>query len=266
MSSKIPTEEAVQPSNGREEQSLDPGLYVNLFEVDFDDREVNLMCVGRSQYPKLKPLRDQLSESGINAQVYAAGGTIYGYGPSQEQLEEFGFIQDTVIVGEVPQLASRMILEGYVKSLEQAKYTCWWNYGRAMAYYFDKPLIETETGVKLYRGFELQSMYLFNPETESLVYCISINAGFKYRDAQNNPLNTRTVKAKFGSETLKKLRIKQGDLAPMGKINLEVSRQRLTELIIPFVKARHEFVLPCGIPAELSMTPIRVVLSAEEQQ
>ena len=133
-----------------------------------------------------------------------------------------------------------------------------------MAYYFGKPLIETESGVKLYRGFELQSMYLFNPETESLVYGISINAGFKFRDVGNNSLNTRTVKAKFGSETLKKLRIKQGDLAPMGKINLEVSRQRLMELIMPFVKARHEFVLPCGISAELNLTPMRVVLSAEE--
>jgi len=51
MSSKIAKVGAVGPSDNREETSLAPGLYVNLFEVAFEDRDADLMCAERNQLP-----------------------------------------------------------------------------------------------------------------------------------------------------------------------------------------------------------------------
>lgn len=247
------------------EMNLDTGLYVNLFEVEFEDCDADLMRASRSRFPALRDFRKQLADRNLAVRVYAVDEWVYGYGPDRDQLAESGFEPKTIRIREIPQLTSRLILEGYADSLKQAGYTCHWSFGRAFAYQFKTPLLTTTAGVKLFRGFELQSLYLLDPETENLVYGMVINAVFKYRDQNDKPLNTREVVTRFGSDTLRQLRIKQGDLAPIGGINLEVSRQRLMELTLPFVNARHSFELPCGIPAELTQQPVRVVLAGQEQ-
>lgn len=244
---------------------MDTGLYVNLFEVEFEDRETDFMVSKRAQHPKLRELRKQITDSQVKARVYATGDEVYGYGPAQNQLSEFGFTSQSVAVAKTPSLASRLVLDGYVDSLVEAGYICWWKFGRANAYQFGKALLEIQ-GVRLFRGFELQSMYLLNPETETLTYGMIIDAVFTYRDSNNKPLNTAEVTSKYGHDTLQQLRIKQGDFAPRGGINLEISRQRFAEMILPFVAARHEFVLPCGIPAQINQEPVRVILSGEEQR
>lgn len=244
---------------------MDTGLYVNLFEVAFEDREADFMLSGRDKHPNLRELRKQVADRQIEARVYATGDEVYGYGPARDQLSDFGFAHERVSIAKTPSLASRLVLEGYVDSLNEAGYTCWWSFGRANAYQFGKALLEVR-GIRLFRGFEIQSMYLLNPETEALNFGMIIDAVFTYRDADNKPLNTAEVTSKYGPDALQQLRIKQGDFAPRGGINLEVSRQRLAEMILPFIAARHEFVLPCGIPAQLNPEPVRVVLSVEEQR
>jgi hypothetical protein len=245
---------------------MDVGLYANLFEVNFEDHDVDFMHTDRSPYPKLRDLRQQLAERKIEARVFATGGEVYGYGSEQNQLVEFGFRLKSVRIGQIPPLASRLVLEGYANSLTQASYTIRWSFGRATAYQFGKALLETPSGVKLFRGFELQSLYLLNPETNALVYGIVVNAVFTCRDRDDQSLSTREVVARFGHDTLRLLRTRQGDLAPRGGINLEISRQRLVELVLPFVNARCSFVLPCGIPAELNRVPVRIILAGEEQK
>src|SRR5713101_2166665 len=103
-------------------------------------------------------------------------------------------------------------LEGYADSLTQAGYTIRWSFGRATAYQFGKALLETSGGVKLFRGFELQSLYLLNPEANSLVYGMVIDATFTYRDRDDRPISPREVVARFGHDTLRLLRTRQGDL------------------------------------------------------
>ncbi len=255
----------MQKMEKNNEMNLDAGLYVNLFEVEFEDCDADLMCASRSQVPKLRDFRKQLADQNLAIRVYAVNEWVYGYGSDRDQLTESGFETKSVRIREIPQLTGRLILEGYVESLERAGYTCHWSFGRAFAYQFNTPLLTTNEGVKLFRGFELQSLYLLDPETENLVYGMVINAAFRFRDQNDKPLNTHEVVTRFGSDTLRQLRIKQGDLAPIGGINLEVSRQRLMELTLPFVKARHSFELPCGIPAELTQQPVRVVLAGQEQ-
>jgi hypothetical protein len=256
------TEQKIERKN---EMNLDAGLYVNLFEVEFEDRDADLMRAKRSQFPSLRDFRKQLADRNLAVRVYAVDEWVYGYGADRDQLTESGFECKTIRIREIPQLTSRLILEGYVESLKQAEYTYYWSFGRVFAYQFKTPILTTSTGVKLFRGFELQSLYLLDPETENLVYGVVINAVFKYRDQNDKPLNTHEVATRFGSDTLRQLRIKQGDLAPFGGINLEVSRQRLMELTLPFVKARHGFELPCGIPAKLTQQPVRIVLAGQEQ-
>ncbi len=244
---------------------MDAGLYINLFEVSFENRETDFLVAKRSQHPRLRDFRKQLTDQKIETRIYAAGDEIYGYGTGQSELANFGFTPSRIHVAQTPPLASRLILEGYVDSLAEVGYTCWWSFGRANVYQFTKALLEVQ-GVRLYRGFELQSMYLLNPETEALTYGMIIDAVFTYRDANNKPLSTAVVTSKYGHDTLQQLRIKQGDFAPRGGINLEVSRQRFAEMILPFVAARHDFTLPCGILAQLNQEPVRVILSGEEQR
>lgn len=244
---------------------MDPGLYLNLFKVNFDDRPVDLMVVARSQYPQLRELRGQLRERAIEADVYAVGEQIFGYGPQQELLADFGFSSTTLHIGGVPQLATRLILEGFVTRLVSAGYTREWRRQGARVYQFSTPLLELESGVKLYRGFDLQCIYLNDPEMSTLLYVMIIDATFTYRGPNGSPLSTAEVKRRFGKHTLERLQIKQGDLAPQGKINLEVSRQRLLEQTLPFVRQHGTFILACGLSASLMHEPVRLVLSAEEE-
>ena len=243
---------------------MDTGLYVNLFEVKFEDCDVDFMVVDRNRYPKLRDLRQQLTERQIKAQIFAMDDEIYGYGPQQSQLTEFGFTPKSIGIAAFPRLASRLILEGYFDSLMQAGYSCSWRFGRAIVYQFNKALLTTPQGVQLFRGFQLQSLYLHDPEAESLIYGVVIDAVFTYRDRDNLPISPHEVVVRFGQSALRLLRTKQGDLAPRGGINLEVTRQRLVELVLPFVNVRYSFFLPCGIRAELNRTPIRIILAGEE--
>jgi hypothetical protein len=244
---------------------LDSGLYANLFEVAFEDRQVALMEADLGRLPRLNELRDQIAAHGINARIYAVGERVFGYGPEMERLAQFLFGTETTRISFMPQLASRMILEGYVDTLCAAGYTAQWQFSRATAYQLGKAWLDTPEGVSLFRGFQLQSIYLRNPDTENLSYLISVDAAFTYRDPDGETLSPADVASRFGETALRRIRTRQGDLAPRGGINLEVSRQRLIELILPFVAARSKFSLPCGIPAELSQEPLRVVLVAGEQ-
>lgn len=243
---------------------MDAGLYSNLFNVNLEEQDTTLMHIERTHFPDLRELRREISQQGIGAEVYATGEDIYGYGDQQNQLISFGFLAKTFKVHEIPPLASHLILEGYVDSLKEAEYTCQRNFGRVSVFQFKLPLLKTAVGVKLFRGFELESFFILNPETENITYVIVVNPAFTYLDPNDQPINPENIVTKFGNETLRAIRVRQGDLAPRGGINLEVSRQRLVEIILPFVAARHKFVLPCGIPAELDTEPIRIILSGPE--
>jgi hypothetical protein len=240
---------------------MDIGILINLFPVTFDDCEATLMRADRCRFPTIRDLRQTLQATGLDAHIFAVAGHIYGYGGEQAALTSYGFEPATVRVREMPQLASHLILDGYVASLVDAGYSCRWRFGRATVYQFGTPLLRTSSGVALIRGFEVQSMYLHDPEEEQLVYGLIVDAAFTYRDADDRPISPRDIAARYGAGVLRQLRTRQGDLTPNGGINLEVSRQRLVQYIVPFIAARHAFMLPCGIAATVDRDPVRVVLS-----
>ena len=249
---------------------MDVGIYSNLFQVHWGIQDAELMKVERSNFPDLRDLRKQIRDKQIDAQVYALDKDVYGYGQQQVDLEKFGFVKEDRHL-DLPELVSRLILEGFVDSLTSAGYSCNYMYGKAIAFQLNTPLLTLPNGVNLFRGAEICSQFLFDQENENVAYFIIVDPRFKYTDQTNRALNTQELVSKYGSATLKQLRTKQGDFAPSGGINLEVSRQRLADFILPFIDKRHEFTLPCwalqdgrlsfGILAQIELNPIRVILA-----
>lgn len=244
---------------------MDPGIYLNLFKVEFVDTPVNLMVAPRSDFPKLKGFREALRERTIAAEVFAVDDQVYGYGSQQDMLVEFGFSAEAVQIGALPQLASRLVLDGFAAELQKAGYLLEWSKQGATVFQVTPPLLKLESGLTLYRGFDIQSLYLNDPELDELFFAVVIDAAFTYRDSNGEALRPDAVKARYGEEALNQLLVKQGDLTPQGKINLEISHQRFHKLILPFVAQRGKFMLPCGIQAEIAREPIRVVLASDEE-
>jgi hypothetical protein len=93
---------------------MDVGYYTNLFEVSLADEEITFMEAERSRYQDLRELRASLKR----ARVYADRDSVYGYGKDLSELEPFdGFAETSKRFTEVPNLTSRMILEGYLDEL-----------------------------------------------------------------------------------------------------------------------------------------------------
>lgn len=244
---------------------MDAGFYVNLFEVSFPDTPLEVMQVERSKYPDLRGLRRELAEKHAVVRVYSSHDVVYGYGEQAEDLVDYGFVKVAVSLKEIPEVASRMILEGLIERLTVDGYQCQERKGKATVFDFRTPVLVTREGAKLFRGYDLRSLFLWDTASESLVFGIIVDVNYAYTDGQGTRLSTHELVARFGSEALQAMRQKQGDILPNRRINLEVSRQRLTEHILPFVQKYRSFPLPCGIEATLSVEPVRVILTGEER-
>jgi hypothetical protein len=245
---------------------MDAGFYVNLFEVSFPDTPIEFMRVERSKYPDLRSLRGELADKYKAVRVYSSHDVVYGYGGRQaDTLVNYGFVKVTVLLKEIPEVTGRMILEGLVECLEMDGYQSQEQKGRAAVFDFRTAVLVTSGGARLCRGYDLRSLFLKDPASESLFFGTIVDVAYAYTDSQGARLNTHEIVARFGSEALQAMRQKQGDILPNRRINLEVSRQRLTEHILPFVQKYRSFTMPCGIEATLSAEPVRVILTGEER-
>lgn len=242
---------------------MDVGFYVNLFEVSFPDAPLQLMRVERSKYPNLKDLRRELADKQMAVRLYTSRDVVYGYGRSQEVLADYGFAAMTVSLKEIPEVTSRMILEGLVERLIADGYQKE-EKGRVKVFNFGTPILKTRDGVRLFSGYDLRSLFLREPD-EGLFFGIIVDVAYACTDGQGNRLGSREIVKRFGSEALQAIRQKQGDILPNRSINLEISRQRLMEHILPFVRKYRSFALPCGVKVTLSTEPVRVVLTSEER-
>jgi len=45
---------------------LEPGIYINLFEIEVPDESINPMVAYRSRFPDLRPLRSTILQKGWN--------------------------------------------------------------------------------------------------------------------------------------------------------------------------------------------------------
>lgn len=241
---------------------LELGIYTNIFEIRLSNSNVKIMRVERSRYPSLRELRQELESKGLDVHVYAERDKIYGYGKVSQILENYSFEQVEINLQDTPQLTCRMILDGFIEMLKNEKFEVFEKKGRVKVFNFNQPT-SINNDLFVYRGFDLRSIFLLDHFENELRFGLIIDVAYTYRDREKGRLNFHQIVERFGSDTLIKVRQVQGDFTPYRRANMEVSRQCLQENILPFVKHYSNFLLPCGVKAEIKPEPARVILTGE---
>jgi hypothetical protein len=247
---------------------LEPGHYANMFEVKLpEELEVILVACERSKFSSLKELRHEILEAGKEAFIYAPeqSGIIYGYGPDIEWLRDKGFNDIKVNLAEEPRLTGKMIIDSFISKAKTQGYTPFFpnEIGRCKLFNWNEFRPSSDGNVKVYLGFDIRTIFLFDETTEDLSFSIIVDVCYSLKDSDDKPLNFHDIVSKFGSATLRQVRQIQRDLLPTGKLNTEVSRQRLVEQIFPFISSIDAIALPCGINAAVSQNPLRIIVGAE---
>jgi hypothetical protein len=242
---------------------LDVGLYLNLFPVEVPAYPIRFLATERSLHPDLRPLREELTQLGKRVWVYADGDKVYGYGKDCDSFRSKGFCETNVTLPNRPRLTARMVLEGFVDRIKQAQYTPLERKGRCEVFNWAEYRLTSDGNVRIFRGFDLRSLFLKNRETDELIFGLIVDVTYTLRDQSNESLNPHDIRERFGSKTFSEVRQIQGDLLPTGKINTEVTRQRLLDHILPFIRHFPDFQLPCGIAVSLHHEPTRIILGGE---
>ena len=245
---------------------LDPGIYTNIFPVEVPKEAIPMMQAPRSRFPDLRSLRQELLEKNQRAWVYAEGDTVYGYGPDAQILEKFGFQDVSLGLMEVPRLATRIIIEGFVNTLREQGYEIHFRKGHWQVYSPRKYTSVARGVVLVYRGYDLRPLFWKDLATGEITFGIIVDVTWAFRDNANQALNLAQIKRRYGGYVVLAIGQAQGEYLPgTRRLNTEVARQRLQEHVLPFVQKHLEFTLPCGGDAHLMPVPVRVVLGGEEQ-
>lgn len=240
---------------------MELGIYCNIFKIDLSSYMSPIMFCSRSKYPDLRDLRNDKQIIEIKAYLFAHDEFVYGYGSNIEPLQNFGFNNDIVDLNENPNLATNIITSGYLNYLSKNGFEVNFPKGRYYAYKTNYPKIIPGTNISLINGVDFNIFYLFDDELDSISFVISIDAKSKIIDDKGNTLNFHQIKSKYPFGTLSKIRALQGDLLPLdNKINTEISKQRLIEYIIPFIKEHNNFQLPNGKEATIEDYPLKIII------
>gem|GEM_PF-1271142 len=245
---------------------LDAGYYANLFEVVLKDSEVAVVACERSKFPDLRELRERIREAGQNISVYAPGhsDTVFGYGRDLQWLRRKGFASQTVAFQQQPQLTGRIVLDGIVAKARSLGYApSFEKKGRCKLFNWSSFQTTASGEVRVFKGYDTRVFYLEDEAASAFTFNLVVDMCFAFRDGREQPLNFRDISARFPAGTVGQVRRIQGDLVPTG-INTEISRQRLLDSVVPFVRGLGEFDLPCGGKAEISASPLRIVVGAQD--
>ena len=162
-------------------------------------------------------------------------------------------------------MTGRLILEGII---EKSKKNGFFplpekEKGRIILFNEDNFVKTPNVNIYIYKCYDIRVLYLKDIPTNTLRFYTVVDLRFLFRNGRGRSLNYRDIVQFYGSHILKEIRVIQKDFVEINgeyKVNTEVSRQRLFEDILPFVKKIGEFVLPCGIKARLSATPCRIIV------
>ena len=246
--------------------SLDPGFYTNLFEVQVPNYKITIMSINRSEYQNLRILRYEIKKTGKNILLYAPERSeiLYGFGKDMQWLSSKGFISTSINLLNEPRLTGYMILEAFIKKAQGLGYLPIFSKDKGRCKLFNWNLFKTTSDkkAKLFQGYDVKTIFIKDQVENNLVFGLVLDVTYSFKDFNDNPLNFHDIVTKFGSITLKEIRQIQKDLIPTG-INKEVSRQKLTEDIIPFVEKFSEIDLPCGLKAQIIPIPARIILGEE---
>ena len=246
---------------------LEPGYYVNMFEVKILRDRAEFMVVDRSKYPSLHSLREEIERREKEVYVYAPVGSskVFGYGKDFKLLASKGFQKIIINFVEEPRLTGRLILEGIIRKPAEYGFSSLSQREKGRSILLNENNFnETSDGnVRVYKCYDLRVIYLKDIIDSVLKFYAIIDIRFLFRDKTNKPLSMTEIIQFYGSNTLKEIRVIQKDFVKIGekfKANTEASRQRLLEDIIPFVKMIKDFTLPCNVNARLTTTPCRIIM------
>jgi len=248
---------------------LDPGIYVNTFHVHLSQEEIDVMVSERKKFQNLKELKEEITGIGKSIYLYAPPrtGKVYGYGKHMDWLVSRGFKKiHGFNINSEPALTGRMILEGVIKKAEDLQYVASFGKekGRVFLFNWSKFKETSDRQVKVFTGYDIRVIFLKDLIEGSLEFGIIVDVKYSLKSANGRRLNYHEIVSNFGNDTLRKVRQIQKDLVTTG-INTEVSRQRLLDDIIPFVEKIRKIELPCGVNAEITTIPSRIVVGEKNE-
>lgn len=248
---------------------LEPGYYLNMFEVSLLDDEAEFMTVKRSIYPSLEELRREIEDAKKKIRLYAPVGSpkVFGYGEDKDWLSSKGFEKEKINFVDQPKLTGRLILEGIIEKAKEYEYHPMPEREKGRVVLFNENEYEetSDGNVRVYKSYDIRVIYLRDVGSGKLKFYFIVDLRYPLRDKRSgNPLGYREIIQLYGSGTLREVRTIQKDLIRISegefRANLEASRQRLLEDIIPFAKRIGEITLPCNTKAVISDTPCRIVV------
>lgn len=239
-----------------------PGYYINIFQVRFDPLGERLMTLTAGSGPSVKDLRKKYEISGLSVRFHfsAKTKTTYAYGPDRDVVSADGFIASTLELPGVPDLARRLMLDGYVDHLGRTGYKLEWAMGRYTAV---QPTAHWKSGdgrVQLFKGFDINSIMWSDPRTSELSFGLVVDLKWVTRDGAGATIRPAAIAATGLSLDVARA---QGELLPgSARINTEVARLHLEESILPFVRDSLMVKLGGGGGLVVDPVPVRVVVGA----
>jgi len=236
-------------------EHLDPGIYTNIFPVKIPDASVEVMTIPASVYPSLRDLREQINASSRNLRVYRLEDVVLGYGSDLDWLIGKGFKRNQARLYDYPLWCTRMIIEGLTDLLRPQGYRQWLGKGR-IKLYEPQPFQQAAQGrLRVFRGYDLRAIYWYRDQ--QLLFGLIVDICWEIQDTSGTRLSTPAI-AQYNA-TIEIGQIQEEFLSNR-QINPEVSRLRLQNHILPFVRQNNAFFLPCGEKATVDEIPLRVIL------
>jgi hypothetical protein len=234
---------------------IEPGLYTNVFEVGVSNESADVMVASTSDYPDLRPLREEIERNSWKCRVYRVRNRIFGYGEERDVLASKSFQPEQLYLRNEPDLCKHLILEGLADQLRSKNYREWSRKGRVTLYEPEPYGSAVRGRLQVYRGYELRSICW---KQESQVrFGIVVDVCWEIQDEEGKRLSTPEIAAYNATMEIGHI---QDEFLTNGKINTEVARLRLQNHILPWVRDHSRFSLPCGGEATICTMPVRVIM------
>jgi hypothetical protein len=236
---------------------LDPGLYTNVFEVEIPAKPVDVMVASTSDYPDLRPLREEIERNSWRCRVYRVRDQVFGYGGERNVLANKLFQATQLSLQNEPALCTRLILEGLSEQVRSKGYRECSMKGRLILYESKPYRMAAGGDIQVYRGYDLRSIWW---QQESQVrFGIVVDVRWEIQDIAGKRLSPTEI-ARYNA--MMEIGQVQDEILSNGRINTEVARLRLQNHILAWVREHNCFSLPCGGEATIITMPVRVVMGA----
>lgn len=241
-----------------------PGFHINIFEVKWETSSEDLMVLPPRSALSVGELREKYETSGRSLRFYysAKTSTVYAYGPDRAIVTEDGFSPASINMLEVPDLARRVLLDGFADHLSRSGYKIEPRMGRYTAVQHEAHWKSTDGRVQLYKGFDINSIMWSDPRTNNLCFGLVVDLRWVTRDDTGATLKTAAIAT--AGLTLDVARAQSEILPNSSRINTEITRFHLEESILPFIQGNRLIQLGGGARFEIESTPLRVVMGAGE--